>query len=119
MNFELNEEQKLIRNTVRDFAKNHIEPHAEEWDEKEEFPRELFSKLGDLGIMGVTIPEEYGGAGMDLMSAVIAVEELARVDWVIASVVSVSNSYRANTAAMPRRYFDLSTRDAPSRNTLS
>jgi alkylation response protein AidB-like acyl-CoA dehydrogenase len=110
MNFELNEEQKLIRNTVRDFAKNHIKPHAEEWDENEEFPRELFSKLGDLGIMGVTIPEEYGGAGLDYVSYAIAIEELARYDGSAALTVASHNSlgtghiYLAGNEAQKEKY---------------
>jgi alkylation response protein AidB-like acyl-CoA dehydrogenase len=110
MNFELNEEQKLIRNTVRDFAKTHIKPHAEEWDENEEFPRELFSKLGDLGIMGVTIPEKYGGAGLDYVSYAIAIEELARYDGSAALTVASHNSlgsghiYLAGTEAQKEKY---------------
>jgi alkylation response protein AidB-like acyl-CoA dehydrogenase len=110
MNFELNEEQKLIRNTVRDFAKNHIKPHAEEWDENEEFPRELFSKLGDLGIMGVTIPEKYGGAGLDYVSYAIAIEELARYDGSAALTVASHNSlgtghiYLAGNEAQKEKY---------------
>lgn len=110
MEFELDEQHKLIRNTVRDFAKTHIEPHAEEWDEKEEFPRELFSKLGDLGIMGVTIPEKYGGAGLDYVSYAIAIEELARYDGSAALTVASHNSlgsghiYLAGNEAQKEKY---------------
>jgi alkylation response protein AidB-like acyl-CoA dehydrogenase len=110
MEFELDEQQKLIRNTVRDFAKTHIKPHAEEWDEKEEFPRELFSKLGDLGIMGVTIPEKYGGAGLDYVSYAIAIEELARYDGSAALTVASHNSlgsghiYLAGNEAQKEKY---------------
>ena len=110
MDFELTEQQKLIRNTVRDFAKTHIKPHAGEWDEQEKFPRELFSKLGDLGIMGVTIPEEYGGAGLDYVSYAIAIEELARYDGSAALTVASHNSlgsghiYLAGDEAQKEKY---------------
>jgi butyryl-CoA dehydrogenase len=80
MNFELNEEQNLIRETVRDFADNEIAPSAAERDEEERFDRELmFDKLGELGLTGIVFPEEYGGAGADYISYAIAIEELSRV----------------------------------------
>jgi butyryl-CoA dehydrogenase len=80
MNFELNEEQSLIRETVRDFADNEIAPSAAERDEEERFDRELmFDKLGELGLTGIVFPEEYGGAGADYISYAIAIEELSRV----------------------------------------
>ena len=80
MNFELNEEQSLIRETVRDFAVNEIAPSAAERDEEERFDRELmFDKLGELGLTGIVFPEQYGGADADYISYAIAVEELSRV----------------------------------------
>jgi butyryl-CoA dehydrogenase len=80
MNFELTEEQNLIRETVRDFAVNEIAPSAKERDEEERFDRELmFDKLGELGLTGIVFPEQYGGAGADYISYAIAVEELSRV----------------------------------------
>jgi butyryl-CoA dehydrogenase len=80
MNFELNEEQSLIRETVRDFAVNEIAPSAAERDEEERFDRELmFDKLGELGLTGIIFPEQYGGAAADYISYAIAVEELSRV----------------------------------------
>jgi len=80
MNFELTEEQNLIREMVREFAEKEIAPSASERDEEERFDRELmFDKLGELGLTGIVFPEEYGGAGADYISYAIAVEELSRV----------------------------------------
>ncbi|MEJ2057283.1 MAG: acyl-CoA dehydrogenase family protein [Desulfofustis sp.] len=80
MNFELSEEQSLIRDTVREFAETEIAPSAAERDEEERFDRALmFESLAELGLTGIVFPEEYGGAGADYISYVIAVEELSRV----------------------------------------
>ncbi len=78
MHFELTEEQELIRRTVREFAEREIAPRARHVDETGEFPAETFQKMGQLGLMGIPFPEEYGGAGADAISAAIAVEEVAR-----------------------------------------
>ena len=64
MDFSLSEEQQLLKKTVRDFAESELLPHVREWDEKQEFPREVFGKLGALGLMGVVWPAEYGGSGL-------------------------------------------------------
>jgi alkylation response protein AidB-like acyl-CoA dehydrogenase len=80
MDFDLTEEQVLLRKTVRDFAEAEIAPHSREWDERQEFPRELFGKLGALGLAGVCWPEEYGGSGLSTLDWAIVMEELARVD---------------------------------------
>jgi len=80
MKFELTEEQEMTRKMVRDFAENEVKPGAEERDDKEEFSRELFDKMGELGLTGIPWPEEYGGGECDYISYVIAVEELSRVD---------------------------------------
>jgi alkylation response protein AidB-like acyl-CoA dehydrogenase len=80
MDFELTEEQGLLRKTVRDFAEAEIRPHSREWDEKQAFPRELFGRLGELGLAGVCWPEEYGGSGLSTLDWAIVMEELARVD---------------------------------------
>jgi alkylation response protein AidB-like acyl-CoA dehydrogenase len=80
MDFQLTEEQALLRKTVRDFAEAEIAPHSREWDERQEFPRELFGKLGELGLAGVCWPEEYGGSGLSTLDWTIVMEELARVD---------------------------------------
>jgi len=80
MDFDLNEEQKILRKTVRDFAEKEIKPVTADLDEKQEFSYEIVEKMANLGIMGVPFPEEYGGGGADYLSYIIAVEELARVD---------------------------------------
>jgi len=80
MNFVLTDEQKMTRQMVRDFAEKEVKPSAEERDEQELFSREIFDKMGELGLTGIPWPEEYGGAESDFISYVIAVEELSRVD---------------------------------------
>jgi alkylation response protein AidB-like acyl-CoA dehydrogenase len=80
MAFEFTEDQKLLRDTVREFAEGEIAPRAEELDVKGEFPLEIFQKLGDLNLLGIPVPEKYGGAGLDTVSNCLCVEELARVD---------------------------------------
>ncbi len=92
MDFSLNEEQQLLRKTVREFAEAEIGPHAREWDEKQEFPREVFTKLGELGLMGVVWPAEYGGSGMSTLDYAIVMEELSRVDAGVALSVAAHNS---------------------------
>ncbi|WP_085506287.1 acyl-CoA dehydrogenase [Thalassobacillus devorans] len=79
MNFQLTEEQEMLRKMVRDFAKNEVEPTAAERDEEERFDREIFDKMAELGLTGIPWPEEYNGIGSDFVSYVIAVEELSRV----------------------------------------
>ena len=80
MDFELSEEQLLLRKTVREFAEAELAPHSREWDEKQEFPREVFARLGALGLAGACWPEEYGGSGLSTLDYAIVMEELARVD---------------------------------------
>ena len=92
MDFDLSEEQRLVRKTVREFAEAEILPYVEEYEREERYPTELVDKLPDLGLMGPMIPEEYGGSFSDVLSYGVICEELARVDWVVASVVSVANS---------------------------
>ncbi len=92
INRGLNEEQILLRNTVRKFAEEVIKPKAQELDEKEEFSEEITLQMCDMGFMGAFIPEEYGGAGMDYVSYIITVEELARVDSSQAATVAAHNS---------------------------
>lgn len=79
MNFQLSEEHEMIRKTVRDFALHEVAPTAAERDETEEFDREIFNKMAELGLTGIPFPEEYGGAGFDYLAYCIAVEELSRV----------------------------------------
>ena len=92
MNFHLSEEQNMIRQTVRDFAEREIRPVARELDEKAEFSPEITRKMGELGLFGITLPQEYGGQGMDTLSYIIAVEELARVDGSQAATLAAHNS---------------------------
>ncbi len=92
MNFDLTDEQKLIRETVREFAEREIKPKARELDEKGEFSYELTKRMGELGLFGMTLPEKYGGQGLDTLSYIIAVEELARVDGSQAATLAAHNS---------------------------
>jgi short/branched chain acyl-CoA dehydrogenase len=92
MNFELTETQQMIRQTVRDFAEREVKPRAKELDEKGEFSYELTKMMGDLGLFGMTLPEQYGGQGLDTLSYIIAVEELARVDGSHAATLAAHNS---------------------------
>lgn len=79
LNFELTEEQRMLRETVRDFACKEVEPKAKQIDETQEFPVDTLKKMAELGLFGIPVPEEYGGAGSDNLSYIITVEELARV----------------------------------------
>jgi alkylation response protein AidB-like acyl-CoA dehydrogenase len=92
VNFGLTDEQELIRRTVRDFAVNRVAPVAEELDREARFPYELVAELGELGLMGLPIPEEYGGAGGDTVSYAIAIEELTRIDSSVAITVAAHTS---------------------------
>ena len=79
MDFSLGETADMLRETVRAFSSNHIAPRAEAIDRENTFPRDLWPRLGELGLFGVTIPENYGGAGMGFVEQVIAVEEILKV----------------------------------------
>ncbi len=92
MDFELSDVQKDIRDTVRKFAEAKIKPRAQELDEKEEFSADLTRQMGELGVFGLIVPEEFGGAGLDYTSYCIAVEELARVDGSQAATVAAGVS---------------------------
>jgi short/branched chain acyl-CoA dehydrogenase len=92
MNYALTEEQELLRRTVRDFAESKVAPVAEGLDREERFPYELVQELAELGLMGIPIPEEYGGAGADTVSYAIAVEELTRIDSSVAITVAAHTS---------------------------
>ena len=97
MDFDLTEEQRLVSKTVREFAETEILPYVEQYEKEERYPTELVEKLKPLGLMGPMIPEEFGGSYSDVMTYGVIMEELARVDWVIASVVSVANSLCAGS----------------------
>ncbi len=92
MDFNLTEEQQLIQKTARDFSMDHLRPGVIERDEKAEFPKDQIKMMGELGFLGMMIPEKYGGAGMDTISYCLAMEEIAKADASAAVVMSVNNS---------------------------
>lgn len=92
MNFEFTETQLMIRETARKFAEEELAPSADERDEQEKFPAEAVKKMGELGFMGMMVSEEYGGAGLDTVSYVLAVEEISKVDASAGVIMSVNNS---------------------------
>jgi alkylation response protein AidB-like acyl-CoA dehydrogenase len=92
MDFTLSTEQEILRESVRSFAENEIKPVAQELDEKEEFSYETMQKMAELGLFGIFVSEQYGGQGMDYISYIIAVEEIARVDGSHAATVAAENS---------------------------
>jgi butyryl-CoA dehydrogenase len=92
MRIELSEEQKLLRETVRRFADEVVRPRAKEIDETGEFPRDFFDQAGELGLAGVAVPEEYGGAGMDTISYCLVIEEISRACATSGVILSVNNS---------------------------
>jgi short-chain 2-methylacyl-CoA dehydrogenase len=97
VDFELSDEQRLLQRMVRDFAREEVAPVAEELDRTKAFPYELVAELGELGLMGIPFPEEYGGGGADTLSYVLAVEELARVD----SSVCITMAAHTSLGTMP------------------
>ena len=97
MNLDLTDEQKLLQDMVRDFARQEVAPVAEELDRTKAFPYEIVAKLGGLGLMGIPFPQEYGGGGADTLSYVLAVEELARVD----SSVCITMAAHTSLGTMP------------------
>ena len=88
----LTEQQELVRRTARDFATKHLEPGAIERDDKAEFPHQEVKMMGDLGFMGIMVPEKWGGAAMDTISYSLIIEEISRIDAAAAVIVSVNNS---------------------------
>jgi alkylation response protein AidB-like acyl-CoA dehydrogenase len=92
MDFELSQEQQMIRQTVREFAEREVKPRAQELDAKAEFSYELTKMMGDLGLFGMNLSEKYGGQGLDTLSYIIAVEEMARVDSSQAATLAAHNS---------------------------
>jgi alkylation response protein AidB-like acyl-CoA dehydrogenase len=110
MDFELTVEQKLARRTAREFAEAEIAPVIARYDEAEEFPAELFGKLGGLGFMGALVPPEHGGAGLDYVAYALVVEELSRVDGSVGITMWAHNSlctnhiYSFGTATQRDRY---------------
>jgi short-chain 2-methylacyl-CoA dehydrogenase len=101
LNFDLDPEHELVRSTVREFAQERVAPVAEELDRESRFPYDLVAAMAELGLMGMTIPEEYGGAGTDTLSYAIAVEELTRVD----SSVAITMAAHHSLGTLPIYYF--------------
>ncbi|WP_010531553.1 acyl-CoA dehydrogenase [Lentibacillus jeotgali] len=96
MNLHLTEEQEMMRKMVRDFAVNDVQPEVERMEREERFPVEIIRKMGELGLMGVPIPEKYGGSGMDYTCYIIAINELAKVSATLAVILSVHTSVGTN-----------------------
>src|SRR3954451_13872222 len=97
MLFDLSDDHRLIQETVRDFARNEVAPVAEELDREKRFPYEIVVKLGELGLMGIPFPGDYGGGGAHTLSYAIAVEELARID----SSVALTMAAHPSLGTMP------------------
>jgi short/branched chain acyl-CoA dehydrogenase len=97
VDFELTDEQRLLRDTVREFARAEVAPVAEELDRTKSFPYEIVAKMGELGLMGIPFPEDYGGGGADTLAYALAVEELARVD----SSVGITMAAHTSLGTMP------------------
>lgn len=92
LSFEMSETQEMVKQSVRDFCEQHIKPHIMEWDEAQTFPVETLKKLGDLGLLGVLVPEKYGGAGLSYLEYVTAIKELSKVDPSIGLSMAAHNS---------------------------
>src|SRR3954454_6128975 len=92
MDFDLSDEHRLIQRTVRDFAQGEVAPVAEELDKEKRFPYDIVKRLGELGLMGIPFPEEYGGGGGDTLAYALAVEELTRIDSSVAITLCAHTS---------------------------
>ena len=88
----LNDDQRMIRDTLRDFARERLAPNAAQWDREHTFPREALEELAGLGVWGMVVPEEWGGPGLDYVSLAIAIEEIAAGDGATSTILSVQNS---------------------------
>jgi len=96
VDFSFTDEQQHLRRSVREFAESEIAPHVMEWDEASRFPSELIPKLGEMELLGVIFPEEYGGAGLGYVEYMTVIEELARVDGSVGLIVAAHNSLCTN-----------------------
>src|SRR5437867_10011321 len=121
MSTAVSAERQAILNTVREFAQAEIRPHVLEWDEKQQFPSEVFRKLGDLGLLGTIFPEEYGGSGLSTGDYAAIVEELASVDGSVALALAAhpslgsSHIFRFGSETPRRRYIPpLTSRGGPA-----
>lgn len=110
MDFDLPEELLEIRRTLREFCEAEVKPHARAWDEAQAFPRAVVARLGGLGLLGITVPEAYGGAGLGALATAVVVEEVARYDGSLALTVASHNGLgtghilRFGSEAQKRRY---------------
>jgi len=110
MNFELSEEQRILQQSVREFCAREIIPNAARWDREEHFPHELIPAMGEMGLLGMQIPETYGGAGMKFVDYVVALEEVARADASVGLTMASHNSlgtghiFLAGTEEQRRKY---------------
>src|SRR4030081_2201129 len=110
MDFAFTEEQKQLRRSVREFAEGEIGPHVMDWDEASHFPMEIIPKLGEMGLLGVIFPDQYGGAGLGYIEYALAIEELSRVDGSVGLIVAAHNSLCSNhifkfgTEAQKKKY---------------
>src|SRR5689334_377389 len=110
MELELTDEQKLVQKTAADFAKNEVAPKAAEIDRDHRHPKELVARMAELGLLGVGVPEEWGGAGFDTVSYVLAMEEISRACASTGVIMSVNNSlvcdpiYRFGTDAQKEQW---------------
>jgi alkylation response protein AidB-like acyl-CoA dehydrogenase len=96
VNLSLSSDQELLRSSVREFAETELRPHVMEWDESQQFPRELLAKCAALGLMGIQFPEEYGGSGMSSVDYCLCIEELARVDPSVCLSIAAHNGLGAS-----------------------
>src|SRR5664279_2104610 len=92
MSLDLSAEHQELRRAVREFARKEILPVAAQFDESGEFPYDIIKKMGQMGLMGIEVPEEYGGAGLDTIAYVLTMEEVAKADAATSTIVSVNNS---------------------------
>jgi len=110
VDFSFTEDQQMLRRSVREFAEGEIAPHVMQFDESQEFPREIMKQAGELGLLGILFPEQYGGAGLGYLEYAIAVEELSRVDGSIGISVAAHNGlcsnhiFMAGTEAQRQKY---------------
>jgi alkylation response protein AidB-like acyl-CoA dehydrogenase len=110
LDFALTEEQQLLRQSVREFAESEIAPHTRRFDEAKEFPHELFRTMGKMGYLGITIPEQYDGAGMSYLEYAIIIEEISRIDPAIGLGIAAHNGlctshvYRFGSEALKQKY---------------
>ena len=120
MDFEPTAEQRTLVETVREFCKKEVAPKAKQWDDEERFPAEVIPKLAELGLMGMTVSPEYGGAGLSLSDYAMVIEELGRYDGSVCLTMASHNSlctghiYRLGSEAQKRKYLPGLARRASS-----